>query len=137
MNDNKLFCRDCKHCGAIPDFDGDWQVRICNLKGRNVQSDSPMTCEDFTPKPPKKQIVIKENKNFIPPTLAVSPEDIATTIQFSCIDWEQRRYELVKSLACAYFSNEGAARSGAIEFIINIAEEIIEKLKSYEKDTKK
>lgn len=81
--------------------------------------------------------MIKENKNFILPTLAVSPEDIATTIQFSCIDWEQRRYELVKSLACAYFSNEGAARSGAIEFIINIAEEIIEKLKSYEKDTKK
>lgn len=134
MNDNKLFCRDCKYCGAIPDFDGDWQVRICNLKGKNVQSNSPMTCDGYAPKPPKKQTVIEGDINFIPPTITVSPENVPSIQCLPCINWEQRRYELVKSLACAYFSNEGVARSGAIEFIMNIADEIIEKLKNYEKN---
>lgn len=134
MNENKLYCKDCKHCGAITDFDGDWNVRICNLKNRNVQSNSPMTCDNYAPKPPKKQIVIEENKNFIPPTITVSPDNAPSIQYLSCINWEQRRYELVKSLACAYFSNEGVAHSGAIEFIINIADEIIKKLKNYEQN---
>ena len=130
MNENKLFCRDCKHCGAIPDFDGDWQVRICNLKGRNVQSDSPMTCEDFTPKPPKKNHVVPEKiKDIFPPIITISSDKEQTIQYLSCINWEQRRFELVKGLACAYFSNEGVAHRGAVEFIVKIADEIIEKLK--------
>ena len=93
-----------------------------------------MTCDDYAPKPTKKQIVIEENKNFIPPIMTVSPDNAPSIQDLSCINWEQRRYELVKSLAFAYFSNEGVARSVAIEFIINIADEIIEKLKNYEQN---
>ena len=124
MSENRLYCKDCKHCGAIPDFDGDWNVRICNLKNRNVQSNSPMTCDDYVPKPPKKHVIDKESK-----IITIASSDDMEPKYISLISWEQRRFELVKSLATAYFSNQGAAHSGAVEYIIKIADEIIEKLK--------
>ena len=131
MSELKHYCKDCQHCGAIPDFDGDWKIRICNRLGQNIQNDLPNDCKHFIQKPPKAPVIMEETDKQ-PPVMTVASTYDTGELYLSCINWEERRFQLVKSLACAYFSDPNDTYKGAAEWIVNVADDIIERLRQDE-----
>lgn len=113
MNRQQSCCAICKHMKQVIDFSDEniTQVHaVCQKDQSIVRSDMP-SCHKF-----ESNLMVREP----------GPEQLSIPRKFDAT-WEQRRWDLVRDLVVAYYSNPAAPSKCPVENIINIADKVIEK----------